>query len=345
VSLLMSGSFIAIVANALIGLSLVWDKILLLQPATRSLANYVFWLGALSILGLLLIPFGFVMPSARMAVLAFAAGMIHLAAVWFYYAALKSGEASQTLAVMGGFSPLATALAGLAFLAHPLDESDWPGFVLMLLGGFLMFLTESLHWRRVVPDVLLSSGLFGISNVLLKLAFDRTGFVSGYVLFTLGTCCGALALLVRPRWRKQIVERSEEAPARSRFLYFLNRLVSGVGSFLIFFAISRGSPVIIEGVSGIRYIVIFLGAYLVTRLRPDWLQEDFRRRALVGKSIATALIVAGLVIVARSGRQDARSDPLRVASAPPCAAARLASRPPTRRKSSGIRHLLLLLDQ
>jgi hypothetical protein len=44
--LLENGIFIAIVAHGIIGVSLVWDKVLLRRPATSSLPSYVFWLGA-----------------------------------------------------------------------------------------------------------------------------------------------------------------------------------------------------------------------------------------------------------------------------------------------------------
>src|SRR5689334_10687396 len=115
-SVLTNGFFLATLAHALIGISLVWDKILLKQPKLGDVINYVFWLGAMSIFGLLLIPFGFHMPGWKIAALATAAGVIHLAANYFYYATLKSGEASQTLAIMGGFSPLATFLVGLFLL-------------------------------------------------------------------------------------------------------------------------------------------------------------------------------------------------------------------------------------
>src|SRR5690349_24198886 len=98
---LHNGVFIAIIANGLIGISLVWDKVLLKQPETQNLVSYVFWLGAISIFGLLLAPFGFHWPSMGIAALALCTGILHLAAIWFYYAALKRGEASQTLAVMG----------------------------------------------------------------------------------------------------------------------------------------------------------------------------------------------------------------------------------------------------
>src|SRR6185437_12672246 len=102
------GVFIAIVAHGLIGASLVWDKVLLRRPETTNLPAYVFWLGFIGIFGLLLIPFGFYLPDSQTIVLAFATGLLHQVAICFYYAALKGGEASQTLAIMGGFSPVAT---------------------------------------------------------------------------------------------------------------------------------------------------------------------------------------------------------------------------------------------
>jgi len=295
--LLENGIFIAIVAHGIIGVSLVWDKVLLRRPATSSLPSYVFWLGSLSIFGLLLIPFGFKPPSARMAALALLAGVVHLAAVWFYYVALKQGEASETLTVMGGFSPLATALIGMALLSKPLGGKSIAGFALLVAGGFAMFFAENLDWRRVLPGVLLSAALFGVTNVLQKLVFNATGFITGYVIFTAGTAVAAAAMLLPPAWRRQILEHSGGAPPKSKFWYFVNRFLSGVGSFLIFFAISRANPAVVDSISGVRYVIIFVGAYALTRLKPAWLREDFQRPVLIAKSGATALIIAGLLLL------------------------------------------------
>lgn len=300
---LTNGIFVAIIAQGLIGISLVWDKILLQRTATKSLPNYVFWLGAMSVLGVLLIPFGFRLPSAGLAALGFGAGVIHLGAVWFYYKALKAGEASQTLAVIGGFSPLATALIGVGLLPQALGGHSVSGFALMVAGGFVMFLSEKFNWRRVLPSVLLSAALFGLTNVLQKVVFNSTGFVTGYVFFTIGTFIAALCLLLPPSWRRDILKQSEEAPPRSKLWYFVNRFISGVGSFLIFYAISRSNPAVVDAISGVRYVIIFVGAYLVTMVKPKWLKEDFHRAALIGKSFATALVVAGLVLVGLGGRQ------------------------------------------
>jgi uncharacterized membrane protein len=193
---LQSGFLIAVLAHAIIGASLVWDKILLKEMHSRTVVNYVFWLGAMSAFGAILAFFGMSLPPVRVICLAVGAGLIHLAANYFYYAALNAGEASQTLAIMGGFSPVATALIGLPLLRSRLGGLALWGFALMCAGGFFMFFSEKIATRKVLLMIFLAAGTFGLTNVLQKLAFDQSGFITGYVFFTAGTFLGALLLLI-----------------------------------------------------------------------------------------------------------------------------------------------------
>jgi drug/metabolite transporter (DMT)-like permease len=305
--LLKNGAFMAIIAHGLIGLSLVWDKVLLRHRGTQNLFSYVFWLGSLSVFGVLLVPFGYNSPSLALIALAFGAGVIHLAGTFFYYMALKRGEASETLAVMGGFSPVATAAISYAFLSRQLSGNQLAGFALMTAGGFVMFFGEKLRLRKLLPPVILAAGLLGLVNVLEKVVYDKTNFVSGYVWFTIGTFIGALALLVRPSWRRQIFSESGQDDPKNRFWYFVNRFLSGVGSFLIFYAISLAHPALVDSISGVRYVVIFVGALLLTKLRPRTLREKFGGWELVTKIAATCLIVAGLVLVGLSSGRSGNS--------------------------------------
>lgn len=299
-SLALNGMFLAILAHSLIGLSLVWDKVLLQKRETQNLLSYVFWLGAISVFGLILIAFGFRMPPFKIAGFAFTAGLLDLIASYFYYAALKQGEASDELAAMGGFAPVTTALFALWLLKTP-TGGEWPGFLLLTAGGFLMFFAERVPLRKMAPLIVLAAGGFGLMNVLQKIAFNATNFVSGYVFFTLGTFAGAMALLIPPSWRKQVFEYSEKAPPKSRFWYMVNRFVAGVGSFLVVFAISRAHPSVVQAISGVRYVIIFIGAYLVTRFRPSWFRENFSGRAMILKAAGTGLVIAGLVLTAMHG--------------------------------------------
>jgi succinate dehydrogenase/fumarate reductase cytochrome b subunit len=78
--IILNGLLIAVIAHGLIGISLIWDKVLLKRPGTKNLLSYVFWLGAISVFGLVLIPFGFKMPSWKLAGMGFAAGLLDLIA-------------------------------------------------------------------------------------------------------------------------------------------------------------------------------------------------------------------------------------------------------------------------
>jgi drug/metabolite transporter (DMT)-like permease len=296
-----SGVWMAITAHGLIGISLLWDKVLLKRPETTDLVAYVFWLGAISIFGLILIFFGFHMPTLWVVVLALVTGYLHLVAVYFYYAALKAGEASQTLAIVGGFSPVATALIGIPLLKKQLSGDELVAFAILTAGGFIMFLSEKLELRSMLPHIIVCSALFGLVNVLEKVVYNSTNFVSGYVFFTLGTAAAAGSMLLRPKWRAEIVRSSEHAEPRSRFWYFVNRFMDGVGSFLVFYAISLTNPALVDAITAVRYVIIFLGAYLLTRLKPDWLSENFNGRVLLGKTLATLMVVAGLVWLGLKG--------------------------------------------
>jgi uncharacterized membrane protein len=259
------------------------------------------------VFGVLLVPFGYNSPSFELSALAFVAGVIHLAGVFFYYQGLKRGEASETLAVMGGFSPVATAGIAFALLSKQMTGVELVGFLLMTGGGFFMFFSEKLPLRRLLPAVLLAAGLLGLVNVVEKIVYNQTNFVSGYVWFTIGTFVGSLGLLIRASWRRQIFAESGQDNPRNRFWYFVNRFIAGVGSFLIFYAISVGQPAIVDAISGVRYVIIFLGALLLTKLRPNWLKERFQGWQFFSKALATCLVVAGLVLVGVGGGEEGNS--------------------------------------
>ena len=296
-----NGILIAIIAHGLIGISLVWDKVLLKRRGTQNLFSYVFWLGAISIFGLALLPFGYKSPRVGVILIAFVAGVVDLVASFFYYAALKRGEASETLAVMGGFAPIATAAISYALLSKQMTGIQLIGFVIMCAGGFFMFFSERLPVKKLLLPVLLAAGLFGLTNVMQKLAYNQTNFVSAYVWFTIGTFVGSLSLLIPPSWRKQIFSNSGTDQPRSKFWYFVNRFIAGVGSFLVVYAVSRTHPAMVSAISGVRYAVVFLGALLLTKLRPQWLKENFRNAQLVFKAVATCMVIAGLALAGISG--------------------------------------------
>ncbi|HLH17681.1 MAG TPA: hypothetical protein VKX45_10695 [Bryobacteraceae bacterium] len=299
--MLHNGVLVAIISHGMIGLSLLWDKVLLKRPFTQNLLSYVFWMGAMSVLGAIVAIFGFSLPTPGIIALAMGSGALELLAVYFYYLALQLGEASESLAIMGGFSPVATAIFGIPIIGHAWGHAGPLGFSLMVAGGFLMFLAEKLPYKRMLPPILMGSLLFGLVNVLQKKVFKQTGFVDGFVFITLGMFAASLCLLAPRSWRRQIFENTGSAEPSSKFWYFVNRFVNGLGAFGIYYAISLANPAEVDAISAIRYVIIFLGAWWMSAFRPDWLKEDFSRNVLISKVIATALVGTGIALVGLHG--------------------------------------------
>lgn len=298
---LANGVLLAAVANAVVGLTLIWDKVLLKQTNTQSVINYVFWLGAISIFGCLVGVFGMRKPSISMLLIACGTGAVDLVASYLYYKALQLGEASQTLTVMGGFAPLATALISIPLLHNQLRGPALWGFSLLVAGGFFMFSSHRINARKILPFVLSAAGLFGLANVTQKMAFDALGFTTGFVFFSIGQFVLALCFLLRKHWRDQIFRSSKGAEPRNKIAYFVNRFCNGVGAFLLAFAISKAHPALLSALSGVRYAAIFVGAYLLTKYRPDWLQEVFTGWTFTAKILATGLVIAGLAVLGLGG--------------------------------------------
>jgi hypothetical protein len=111
-----------------------------------------------------------------------------------------------------------------------------------------------------------------------------------------------MGLLIPRSWRRQIFNESAKATPRSRFWYFVNRFVAGLGAFLVVYAISLTHPAMVNAIAGVRFGIIFLGVYLLTRFKPSWLQEDFRGWQLATKIFATCLVIAGLAIASIFGK-------------------------------------------
>lgn len=129
------------------------------------------------------------------------------------------------------------------------------------------------------------------------------------IFFTIGTFAGAMALLLVPTWRRQIFEHSEQAPPPQQGRIYAEqiprrrRFISGCVCCQPHFFLDGG------GISGTRYVIIFLAAFAIIKSRPSWFREDFTRRALLIKVLGTALVVAGLILAGLHGGNTGAGGP------------------------------------
>lgn len=290
----MNGILVTALGNVFLGISLVVDKIFLKNRTVGNALPYVFWIGVLNFFGIFIFPFGFQVPEGATILLALLTGAVSLLGIFFYYRALERGEASETLPAAGGFVPIATLLIASILLNMPLNVAEKVAFGLLAVGGLLMFSSEKIKFRTVAPSILIASLFLGLASVLEKLVFLKTNFVSGFVIIKAGTLLAALLLLFIPRVRNAIRESTVRSPRRNQALYLGNRLLAGLSSFSLFYAISLTHPALVDVLGGVRYATIFLLALALSAVRPATLFERFCGRTFTLKIIATILIILGI---------------------------------------------------
>ncbi len=101
----MSWLLVTISAYFLFAIVALVDKYLLggLMPSPKV---YAFYVAALGILALVLIPFGFLIPAPFQIFLALLAGIFHILAIFTYFSGLQYFETSRIVPAIGGLLPL-----------------------------------------------------------------------------------------------------------------------------------------------------------------------------------------------------------------------------------------------
>ncbi len=286
----MSWFFIALLAQFVLGTSAVFDK-LLLKKSFSNPVGYTFWLGILGLFGLVLIPFGFTDATPWVVSLALLSGVVFIVALLFYFWALYYGEASSAVVAMGALSPIATLIFSALLLGTMLQEFELVSFVLLVLGGlWLALLADKTARMRILFLVLGSAVLLGFSNVLAKGVFDATTFATGFVWMKIGGALFAALFLLHAPTRKKILHAEAKDEFKNKWGYFLNRGYAGVGSVLVLFAISLGPAPLVDAMQSARFLIIFLGGWLL-------LHERFSGKILWGKIGAFVLVSLGIIIL------------------------------------------------
>lgn len=284
----MTWLLIAILAQFILGTSGVFDKLLLRRGFFDPWA-YTFWLGVLGLFSVVLAPFGFKLIPLSIILIAFLAGTSFVLAILCMFLALRRGQASETLPLIGGFSPVFTLFIGFLLLKDQLFLQDLIGFTLLVIGGFLLFLAaEGRISIKSTSLIFLSAALFGLSNVLTKIVFNNSNFITGFFLIKTGGALTALMLLIYPLARKSIIASSKESAPTNQFLYIANRAYDGIGSLFVYIAIFLAHPALVDATQSLKYIVIFFTSWFL-------LKEVAKGKALFGKIISTALVVFGLL--------------------------------------------------
>ncbi|MGC9048974.1 MAG: EamA family transporter [Patescibacteria group bacterium] len=296
----MNWFFIVIVAHLLNAAVFVIDKYLLCSRITKPLV-YAFYLGILSLLVLILIPFGgLVLPNTIQLIINLASGSIYILALISFYYALKAEEPSRVVPVVGGFVPIFTIFLSCFLLGERLKGNVLWAVIFLIVGGILLAIRKFSISQKLLKNFVLwlsASFLFALSYVLIKFVFIHQPFVSGFIWARIGGFLTALVLLVIPEVRKSIFSVTKSIKANTSFLFLGNQAMGAAGFILLNYAIALTSVSVVNALQGIQYIFILILAIILGRYYSQALIEKATLLIILQKIIAIILISLGVIIL------------------------------------------------
>ena len=133
----MTWPIITIIAYLLNAIAITIDKFLLAKKITNP-AVYAIFISTLSLLALVLIPFGFHLYSLNQILIALVAGLIFTFALLYMFKALGQNEASRITPFMGGFQPIFVFILAFIFLNEILIPQQLIAFIIIILGTVII---------------------------------------------------------------------------------------------------------------------------------------------------------------------------------------------------------------
>lgn len=297
----MNYILIAIISHLITGVANVIDKVVV-EKYLKAASIYAFWVSALAILAVILIPFGVTWPGLSLMLLSLLFGAFFIGGFFMMNAGLLRGETSRVITTIGGSLPISTLILSFIFLGEILKSNQYLAFVILVLGIVLMGAERKSQIKKDNSSLMFAIGaglFFAASFVGSKYIFNNTSFITGFFWMRMGgVLCAPLILLI-PKWREEIkadIRQPGEEQKKAKGLALINQIIGGIGFIFLNYAISIGTPTIVNALQGVQYGFIFLATILLGNKIPQ-LKERLSRPIVIQKIIAILLIVIGLFIL------------------------------------------------
>lgn len=292
---------ITTIAYALNAISVAVDKVLLTKQIPNP-AVYAFFISILSLVAVVLIPFGFKAAEPASIIVALISGITFCWALWAMFTALSRNEASRITPFIGGLQPLIIAILAYFILNEVLGVTAIAALILIVAGTALISYetTRNKGNRSSYYFAILATLLFAISYTLAKLAFNETDFITGFVWTRIGAVLGALPLLISAINRRDIAAmfKSPKQQKQTGGLFIIGQVAGSLSFVLVNYAIAiSGSVAIVNALQGLQFVFLLILLLALTQFAPKLIHETFTPKILVQKLMATALIIAGVALL------------------------------------------------
>lgn len=310
----MNWILLAVSAYFILALVNLADKFILDKVLPSSKA-YTFFIGILGLLVFVLAPWFLEWPGAFLFILNILVGAIFPIALLLMYNALKRGEASQVITLIGGLVPVFTLLLSMGFLGERFGYQQSVAILFLLVGTFLIAWFPSAHhlWHKVMAwfkikaedkkhGIILAVAaafVFAVFFVANKALYSEQAFMSAFIWIRLGTALAVLAMLLDQDFKQEILKKGfNKVKGHNKYIFLANQGLAAIGFLLQNYAIFLGSVVVVSALQGVQYAFLLAIGGVVTIFFPKIIKENITAQVVLQKILAVAFISLGLYLIA-----------------------------------------------
>ncbi|MFH1575395.1 MAG: hypothetical protein ABIB55_00415 [Candidatus Nealsonbacteria bacterium] len=303
----MSWLIVAISAYLILAVVYLVDKWLLVGPIP-SHKTYIFYIGALQIFALFLIPFtGLVIPGPFQIFLSLASGAFFVYGLYWFFKGLQFFEPSRIVPAIGGLLPIFSFLLIFIFSGwkETLIFKDFIAFLLLISGSILLTCEKSKRFSLESMKIsVIAAILIAFSFVSAKYVYLEQSFWSGFIWIKMGSFLAGISILLL-FWKEilaEIFKKKEVVPRKkTTVVFFLNQGAGAGANILQNWAIALAPLAyiaFINALQGVQYVFLLAFAALLSLKFPQILKEEVSKGVIFQKIIAILLIGGGLWILA-----------------------------------------------
>ncbi|HOZ53172.1 MAG TPA: EamA family transporter [bacterium] len=323
----MDWFFLAIFSYLLLAIVNLGDKFVV-DKILKDSRVYAFMVGVLSAVIFIIALWFLYWPGLFLFLVNMIAGALFIFALWTMYEALRAGEASRVVVVIGSVIPVFTIILSLIFFKQNFTASQWLGIIFLLAGMVIMSLVVSRKrkWSIFIKRTLsvfsggyskkwiffsiLSAFIYSVFFIVTKYAYNHQEFLSSFIWIRLGGLLVALIFLIDKDSRKLILKNFKKSSLLKRvniikkkepsklFIIF-NQGLGSIAFLLQNYAVYLGPVAIINALQGVQYAFLLILGIFLTIFFPKLLKEDISKKTLIKKVAAIILVGLGLYFIAR----------------------------------------------
>jgi drug/metabolite transporter (DMT)-like permease len=309
----MSWIAVAVAAYLLLAVANLLDKFLV-DNVLKSGKAYAFTVCIFGLVVFLAAPWFLYWPGWVLFFFNILNGVIFACALWSLYEALRRGEASRVLVLIGGSVPVFSLIFSALFFKEQFTGNQWLGMAALFAGILIIaflpvsrsYLARVFHKFKLTPDLktgglgiaLLSALAYSLYFISTKQAYANQPFASAFIWTRLGAALAVLPFLFQ-RFDRNAIKAvfRKSSPNKNKFLVIFNQAVGSIGFVLQNYAIFLGSVVLVNALQGIQYAFLLIISAILAILAPKLLKETFSLRIVLQKTAAVAAIAIGLYFI------------------------------------------------